>query len=52
MGETLPGGAVISRFALNAVAAAGPDGSVTFPTIASRAADQNAIWCRCPHSAR
>jgi hypothetical protein len=52
MGETLPGGEVVGRFALNAVAAAGPGGAVTFATVADSADDQNAIWCRCPRRPR
>jgi hypothetical protein len=47
MGETLPQGGVIGGFALNAVAAAGPGGAVSFVTIAQREGERSAIWCRC-----
>jgi hypothetical protein len=46
MGETLPQGEVIGRFALNAVAVAGPGGALTFAAEAE--AERNAIYCRCP----
>jgi hypothetical protein len=46
MGETLPQGEVIGRFALNAVAVAGPGGALTFATEAE--AERYAIYCRCP----
>jgi hypothetical protein len=52
MGQRLAGGAVVGRFALNAVAAAGPGGAVTFTTVAENAGDKSAIWCRCPRPAR
>ncbi len=52
MGETLPQGGVIGRFALNAVAVAGPGGAVTFATVAHEAGERNAIYCRCPAPAR
>ena len=48
MGETLPQGQSIGRFALNAVAVAGPGGAVTFATMAQGEGDRNAIYCRCP----
>jgi hypothetical protein len=48
MGETLPEGGVIGRFALNAVAAAGPGGAVTFATVAEGEGQRNVIYCRCP----
>src|SRR6516165_7161097 len=48
MGETLPGGGTIGRFALNTVAVAGPDGALTFATVAQDKAERNAIYCRCP----
>ena len=48
MGEILPQGEVIGRFALNAVAAAGPDGALTFTTVAERERERNVIYCRCP----
>lgn len=47
MGETLPGGTQIGRFALNGVALAGPGGSLTFTTMAQEETDRNAIYCRC-----
>lgn len=48
MGEALPQGERIGRFALNAVAVAGPGGSLTFATVAQEEGDPNAIYCRCP----
>jgi hypothetical protein len=51
MGEMLPGGERIGRFALNAVAVAGPGGALTFATTAQEQADRNAIYCRCPSPA-
>jgi hypothetical protein len=51
-GETLQHGGAIGRFALNAVAAAGPDGALTFATVAQEEGERNAIYCRCPASAR
>jgi hypothetical protein len=48
MGEALPGGEAVGRFALNAVAAAGPGGAVTFATVAGNAGEDSAVWCRCP----
>jgi hypothetical protein len=47
MGETLPDGGRIGRFALNAVAVAGPGGALTFATVAEAEGERNAIWCRC-----
>ena len=47
-GETLPQGGTIGRFALNAVAVAGPDGALTFATVAQKEGERNAIYCRCP----
>ena len=52
MGEALPQGGTIGRFALNAVAVAGPDGALTFATIAQQEGERNAIYCRCPEPAR
>jgi len=52
MGETLPQGELIGRFALNAVAVAGPGGALTFATLAQERGEQNAIYCRCPGPAR
>jgi hypothetical protein len=48
MGETLPEGATIGRFALNTVAVAGPNGTLTFATVAQEKGERNAIYCRCP----
>jgi hypothetical protein len=48
MGEALPQGGHIGRFALNAVAAAGPGGAVTFATITADEVQRNAIYCWCP----
>jgi hypothetical protein len=52
MGETLPEGGRIGRFALNTVAAAGPGGALTFATTAQEEGERNAIYCRCPVMAR
>jgi hypothetical protein len=52
MGETLPQGGSIGRFALNAVAVAGPAGALTFATVAEKEGERNAIYCRCPGSPR
>jgi hypothetical protein len=52
VGETLPQGDTIGRFALNSVAAAGPGGAVTFATVAQEKGERNAIYCRCPEPTR
>jgi hypothetical protein len=52
MGETLPEGESIGRFALNGVAVAGPGGALTFATVAQQEGERNAIYCRCPGSPR
>ena len=52
MGESLPQGELLGRFALNAVAVAGPGGALTFATVAQREGDSNAIYCHCPGPAR
>ena len=52
MGELLPEGASIGRFALNGVAVAGPGGALTFATVAQKEGEPNAIYCRCPPPAR
>jgi hypothetical protein len=52
MGETLPQGGLIGRFALNAVAVAGPGGALTFAAVAHEEGERNAIYCRCPGPAR
>jgi hypothetical protein len=46
-GESLSQTEILGRFALNAVAAAGPSGSVTFATIARDKGERTAIYCRC-----
>ena len=48
VGETLGSGEAIGRFALNAVATAGPGGALTFATVAHEEGERNAIYCRCP----
>jgi hypothetical protein len=50
VGESLPQGDVLGHFALNAVAAAGSAGAVTF--VARAAGERTAIYCRCPPPAR
>jgi hypothetical protein len=52
MGETLPQGVRIGRFALNAVAAVGNGGTLTFATVAQDETERNAIYCRCAIEAR
>ena len=52
MGETLPEGGRLGRFALNTVAAIGPGGALTFATTAQEEGERNAIYCRCPVVAR
>jgi hypothetical protein len=52
MGETLPDGGSLGRFALNGVAVAGPGGALTFATVAQKEGERNAIYCRCPVSPR
>src|SRR5437764_7181848 len=47
-GETLPSGEVIGRFAVNAIAMAGPGGALTFATVAQRPDERSAIYCRSP----
>ena len=47
-GETLPDGGRIGPFALNAVAVAGPGGTLTFATMARGEGDGGAIHCLCP----
>jgi hypothetical protein len=48
MGEKLSRGGTVGRFALNAVAVAGPGGAVTFATVAENPGEESAVWCRCP----
>ena len=52
MGETLPQGGSVGRFAPNGVAVAGPGGALTFATVAQKEGERNAIYCRCPVSPR
>jgi hypothetical protein len=52
MGETLPQGELIGRFALNAVASAGPGGTLTFAAVAQAEEERNAIYCLCHQPAR
>jgi hypothetical protein len=52
MGEILPQGGAIGRFALNTVAMAGPDGALTFATVAQEKGEHNAVYCRCSGQAR
>jgi hypothetical protein len=52
MGETLPQGGSIGRFAPDGVAAAGPGGALTFATVAEAKGERNAIYCRCPGPTR
>jgi len=52
MGETLPHGGLIGRFASNAVAAAGPGGVLTFATVAEAEGEHSAIYCHCPQPPR
>jgi hypothetical protein len=52
MGETLPEGESIGRFALNSVAVAGSGGALTFATVAQQEGERNAIYCRCPDRGR
>ena len=47
IGDRPPEGGVIGQFALNAVAAAGAGGAVTFATLAQRSGERTAIYCRC-----
>ena len=47
-GENISQSEVLGRFALNAVAATGPPGSVTFATIGREKGERTAIYCRCP----
>jgi hypothetical protein len=48
MGETLPQGELLGRFALNAVASAGPGGALTFATVAEAEGERDAIYCLEP----
>ena len=52
MGERLPQGESIGRFALNAVAVEGPRGALTFATVAESEGQRNAIYCKCPEQPR
>ena len=44
----LPDGESIGGFALNAVAATGPGGALTFAAIAEGNEQHSAIYCHCP----
>jgi hypothetical protein len=49
MGEILPAGERIGRFAINAVVVAGPGDALTFAaTMVQAEGEHNAIYCRCP----
>ena len=52
MGERLPQGELIGRFALNAVAVEGPRGVLTFAAVAELEGQRNAIYCKCPEQPR
>jgi hypothetical protein len=52
VGETLPQGGRIGRFALNAVAAVARGGALTFATTAQQEREQNVIYCLCPVAPR
>ena len=52
IGERLGPSEVIGPFALNAVAAAGPGGALTFATVGQSGETRSAIYCRCPEPAR
>jgi hypothetical protein len=43
---------LIGRFALNAVAVAGPGGALTFAAVGQEKEERNAIYCRCSGPAR
>jgi hypothetical protein len=51
MGETLPNGERIGRFGLNAVAAVGLNGRLTFATTTREEAERSAIYCHCSTTA-
>jgi hypothetical protein len=51
-GEMLPDGEPIGVFALNAVAATGPGGALTFAATAKGNAQHSAIYCYCPLTVR
>jgi hypothetical protein len=51
-GQAVAPGETIGRFALNAVATAGPGGALTFATVAQDGGERTAIYCRCPGPAR
>jgi hypothetical protein len=46
-GEALQDGESMGRFALNAVAVAGPGGALTFATVAQGSEERTAIYCYC-----
>lgn len=47
-GETLPNGEMVGRFALNTLATAGPNGTLTFATVTQGTDERSAIYCLCP----
>ena len=51
-GESISQTEVLGHFVLNAVAAAGPAGVVTFATIGQEKGERTAIYCRCPTRAQ
>lgn len=48
VGESISQNEMLGRFALNAVAAAGAAGVVTFATVGQEKGERTAIFCRCP----
>jgi hypothetical protein len=48
MGVALPNGGRPARFALNAIAAVGLGGGLTFATTAQEEGERSAIYCHCP----
>jgi hypothetical protein len=48
MGDALPAGRRIGRFALNGVAVAGPGSTLTFATMTEQDGEPGAIYCHCP----
>jgi hypothetical protein len=51
MGQQLTDREKIGQFALNAIAAAGPGGALSFVTVAHENNENSAIYCRCPAAA-
>jgi hypothetical protein len=50
--KTSPRGDLVGHLTLNTVPSVGPDGAVTFATVAQESAGGNAIYCRCPPLSR